>query len=308
LIIYQIIKDLEAFLDLRVLALNIFVDRLSSVVFRKTNNERQKRNHKAIFNHLLTSNQLFLHRMWTICKKEISQFFSTLTGYLSILLFLILNGIFLFVFSSFNIFDYGYASLENFFTLSPYVLLILIPATTMRLLTDEWRSGTMEILLTRPVSSRAIITGKYLASMLVIMLALLPTLIYPICLQYLAAEEHALDWGAIAGAYTGLLFLCSSFAAISLCVSSFTQNSIVAFLLSAISCFVFYKGFDALSTLSVFRGKGDFFVLQLGMEYHFRSLSRGVIDIRDLIYFISLSYFFIYITTNRITSRQKTGR
>ena len=166
--------------------------------------------------------------MWILCKKEVSQFFSNLTGYLAILLFLLLNGLFLFFFSSFNILDFGYASLENFFTLAPFVLLILIPATTMRLLTDEWKSGTMEILLTRPVSARSIIIGKYLASFIVITLALLPTLIYPVCLQFLAAEDQALDWGATSGAYIGLLFLCSSFAAISLCISSFTQNAIVA--------------------------------------------------------------------------------
>jgi ABC-2 type transport system permease protein len=246
--------------------------------------------------------------MWTLCKKEISQFFSNLTGYLAILLFLLLNGLFLFFFSSFNILDFGYASLENFFILAPYVLLVLIPATTMRLLTDEWKSGTMEILLTRPVSTRSIIVGKYLASFIVITLALLPTLIYPVCLQFLAAEDQALDWGATLGAYIGLLFLCSSFAAISLCISSFTQNAIVAFLTGAFACFIAYKGFDAISQLEIFRGKGDYIILQLGMEYHFRSIARGVIDTRDLIYFISLTYLFLHITIHRISVRQQKGK
>ena len=246
--------------------------------------------------------------MWIICKKEVSQFFSNLTGYLAILLFLLLNGLFLFFFSSFNILDFGYASLENFFTLAPFVLLVLIPATTMRLLTDEWKSGTMEILLTRPVSTRSIIVGKYLASFIVITLALLPTLIYPVCLQFLAAEDQALDWGATSGAYIGLLFLCSSFAAISLCISSFTQNAIVAFLTGAFACFIAYKGFDAISQLDLFRGKGDYLILQLGMEYHFRSISRGVIDSRDLIYFISITYIFLHITIHRISVRQQKGK
>ena len=246
--------------------------------------------------------------MWILCKKEVSQFFSNLTGYLAILLFLLLNGLFLFFFSSFNILDFGYASLENFFTLAPFVLLILIPATTMRLLTDEWKSGTMEILLTRPVSARSIIIGKYLASFIVITLALLPTLIYPVCLQFLAAEDQALDWGATSGAYIGLLFLCSSFAAISLCISSFTQNAIVAFLTGAFACFIAYKGFDAISQLEIFRGKGDYIILQLGMEYHFRSIARGVIDTRDLIYFISLTYLFLHITIHRISVRQQKGK
>ena len=246
--------------------------------------------------------------MWIICKKEVSQFFSNLTGYLAILLFLLLNGLFLFFFSSFNILDFGYASLENFFTLAPFVLLVLIPATTMRLLTDEWKSGTMEILLTRPVSTRSIIVGKYLASFIVITLALIPTLIYPVCLQFLAADNQALDWGATSGAYIGLLFLCSSFAAISLCISSFTQNAIVAFLTGAFACFIAYKGFDAISQLEIFRGKGDYIILQLGMEYHFRSIARGVIDTRDLIYFISLTYLFLHITIHRISVRQQKGK
>ena len=246
--------------------------------------------------------------MWIICKKEVSQFFSNLTGYLAILLFLLLNGLFLFFFSSFNILDFGYASLENFFTLAPFVLLVLIPATTMRLLTDEWKSGTMEILLTRPVSTRSIIVGKYLASFIVVTLALLPTLIYPVCLQFLAADNQALDWGATSGAYIGLLFLCSSFAAISLCISSFTQNAIVAFLTGAFACFIAYKGFDAISQLELFRGKGDFLLMQIGMEYHFRSIARGVIDSRDLIYFVSLTYLFLQITIHRISVRQKKGK
>jgi ABC-2 type transport system permease protein len=246
--------------------------------------------------------------MWTLCKKEISQFFSNLTGFLTILLFLLLNGLLLFLFSSYNILDFGYASLENFFTLAPFVLLLLIPATTMRLLTDEWKSGTMETLLTRPITTSAIITGKYLASLIVISLALLPTLLYPICLQYLAAENNALDWGATVGAYIGLLFLCSSFAAISLCISSFTQNAVVAFLTSAFACFIAYQGFNAIAQLPLFRGNIDFFLLQIGMEYHFRSIARGVLDSRDLLYFLTLSFLFLYLTVNRIIVRQTKGK
>ena len=257
---------------------------------------------------IVGSKALFLHSMWTLCKKEISQFFSNLTGYLAILLFLLLNGLFLFFFSSFNILDFGYASLENFFTLAPYVLLVLIPATTMRLLPEEWKAGTMETLLTRPLTTRSIIIGKYVAALVVILLALVPTIIYPICLQYLSAENHSLDWGATSGAYIGLLFLCGSFAAISLCISSFTQNAIVAFLTGAFACFIAYKGFDAISQLEIFRGKGDFLLMQMGMEYHFRSIARGVIDSRDLIYFVSLTYLFLQITIHRISVRQKKGK
>lgn len=246
--------------------------------------------------------------MWTLCKKEISQFFSNLTGYLAILLFLLLNGLFLFLSSNFNILDYGYASLENFFILSPFILLILIPAVTMRLLTDEWKAGTMETLLTRPLSAPALIMGKYLASMIVILLALIPTLIYPICLELLAEDQHALDIGATAGAYIGLIFLCSSFASLSLCISSFTQNAVVAFLSGAACCLIAFTGPEMLSQIPVFRGNIDYLLMQLGMQFHFRSISRGVIDSRDLIYFISLTACFLFITTKRLYARKKTGK
>jgi ABC-2 type transport system permease protein len=251
---------------------------------------------------------LFLQHMWTLCTKEIRQFFSNLTGYLAILLFLLLNGIFLFVFSSFNILEYGYATLENFFILAPFVLLVLIPATTMRLLTDEWKTGTMETLLTRPISAHAIIIGKYLASLIVILLALIPTLIYPICLELLAENQHALDMGATIGAYLGLVFLCSSFAAISLCISSFTQNSIVAFLTGASACLIFYNGPEIISALPVFRGNIDYMLMQLGMQFHFRSMAKGVLDSRDLLYFISVTALFLFITTKRLEARQKAGK
>lgn len=246
--------------------------------------------------------------MWSLCKKEISQFFSNLTGYLAILLFLLLNGLFLFISSSFNILEYGYATMENFFILSPFILLILIPAVTMRLLTDEWRTGTMETLLTRPISARSIIFGKYLASLIVILLALIPTLIYPICLELLAEDQHALDMGATSGAYIGLIFLCSSFAAISLCASSFTQNPVVAFLSGASFCLIAYAGPEMLSKISLFRGNIDYLLLQTGMQFHFRSISRGVIDSRDLIYFISLTALFLFITTKRLEARKKNGK
>jgi ABC-2 type transport system permease protein len=246
--------------------------------------------------------------MWTLCKKEISQFFSNLTGYLAILLFLLLNGLFLFLSSGFNILEYGYATLENFFILSPYILLILIPAVTMRLLTDEWRTGTMETLLTRPISARSIIIGKYLAALIVILLALIPTLIYPICLELLAEDQHALDPGATTGAYIGLIFLCSSFAAISLCASSFTQNPVVAFLSGASFCLLAFTGPETLSKLSIFRGNIDYLLMQLGMQFHFHSISRGLIDSRDLIYFISLTSIFLFITTKRLLTRKKTGK
>ena len=236
--------------------------------------------------------------MWAICKKEFRQFFSNLTGYITIILFLLLNGLFLFVFSSFNILDYGYATLENFFNLSPYILLLLIPAVTMRLFPDEWRAGTMEILFTRPLTTRQIVLGKYIASLLVVLIALLPTLTYLITINTMSADGTSLDMGGITGSYIGLLFLCAAFTAIGICCSSFTGNPVVAFLLSAFFCFVLYSGFTALSKLV---GTGvDYIVEMLGMEFHYRSLSKGVIDSRDVIYFLSITLFTLFITIQRI--------
>ncbi|TWI81262.1 ABC-2 type transport system permease protein [Lacibacter cauensis] len=236
--------------------------------------------------------------MWAICKKEFRQFFSNLTGYITIILFLLLNGLFLFVFSSFNILDYGYATLENFFSLAPYILLLLIPAVTMRLFPDEKRAGTLEILFTRPLTARQIVMGKFIASLIVVLIALLPTLTYLFTIKAMSAEGTVLDMGGITGSYIGLLFLSAAFTAIGLCSSSFTDNPVVAFLLSAFLCFALYSGFGALSKLV---GTGaDYIVETIGMEFHYRSLSKGVIDSRDLIYFLSIICFTLFITIQRI--------
>lgn len=241
--------------------------------------------------------------MWAICKKEFRQFFSNLTGYLAIALFLLLNGLLLFVFSSFNILDFGYATLDNFFTLAPYVLLILVPAVTMRLFPDEWKTGTMEILQTRPLSGLQIAGGKFAAALLVVVMALLPTLVYVISIKMLAADGTTLDSGGIIGSYIGLFFLGSAFTAISTCASSYTSNSIVAFLSAAFLCFVLYSGFEAISSLPLFQSGMDYYLQQTGMEFHYRSLSRGVLDSRDLIYFISLNIFFLFLTIKRISKK-----
>ena len=236
--------------------------------------------------------------MWAICKKEFRQFFSNLTGYITIILFLLLNGLFLFVFSSFNILDFGYATLENFFNLAPYILLLLIPAVTMRLFPDEKRAGTLEILFTRPLTAKQIVLGKFIASLLVVLIALLPTLTYLFTIKAMSAEGTVLDMGGIAGSYIGLLFLSAAFTAIGLCSSSFTGNPVVAFLLSAFLCFAFYSGFGALSKLL---GAGiDYIVEMIGMEFHYRSLSKGVIDSRDLVYFLSIICFALFFTIQQI--------
>ena len=246
--------------------------------------------------------------MWALCKKEFRQFFSNLTGYLAIGVFLLLNGLFLFIFSSFNIFDFGYASLDNFFTLAPFVLLVLIPAVSMRQISDEWRGGTMELLQTSPLTNLQIIGGKYFAALFVTLIAILPTITYAVSVSMLSAAETVLDQGAWAGSYMGLILLCAVFCAISLFAGSFSQNSVVSFLVGAAGCIIFYKGFSVISSLPVFSNGADYYLQQAGLEYHYRSISRGVIDIKDLVYFFSVILLFIYLTILRIAKNQSTEK
>jgi len=245
--------------------------------------------------------------MWALCKKEFRQFFSNLTGYLVIGLFLLLNGLLLFALSSFNILDFGYASLDNFFLLAPFVLLILIPSVTMRQISEEYKSGTMEILQTSPLSNRQIVLGKYLAALLVTTIALLPTLTYALSIKALATTETILDTGAWIGAYTGLILLCAVFCALSLLAGSFTQNPVVALLTGASLCFLLFKGMSAISSLSFLANGPDFYLQKAGLEYHYQSVSRGVLNLSDLIYFFTLIAVFIYLTERRIGKNQASG-
>ena len=199
----------------------------------------------------LGSSVIFVH-MWSVCKKDLRQFFSGLTGYVAIIAFLLLNGLMLFVFRDSNILDDGYASLDNYFSLAPWVLLLLIPAITMRLFSEEWRAGTIETLKTRPLTGLQIVGGKYLSALLVVLLALLPTLIYIVSIKSLEAGNASLDTGGIIGSYIGLGLLCASFTAVGTWCSSFTANAIIAFLLSAFGCFILYSGFNSLSKLPQF--------------------------------------------------------
>jgi len=237
--------------------------------------------------------------MWSIFKKELNQFFSNLTGYIAIILFLLINGIFLFVLPDSSIFEFGYASLDKFFELAPWVFMFLVPAITMRSLADEFKAGTFEILKTKPLSSWQIVLGKYFSILVVLLLAILPSVIYIITIKALSAQG-GIDSGGIAGSYIGLFFLAAVFAAISLCCSSFTSNAVVAFLVSAFCCLVLYFGFNALSKLSFFVNGIDYYIEMLGIDFHYRSISRGVLDSRDLVYFISVIFIFLLATVKNL--------
>jgi ABC-2 type transport system permease protein len=238
--------------------------------------------------------------MWIICKKEWNQFFSSLTGYIAIILFLLINGLFLFILKD-NILDFGYASLDSFFQLAPWVLIFLIPALSMRSLTDEHRSGTLEILQTKPLSRFDIVFGKYLAILLILLLVLISTCTYVITIQILS--DASIDRGGIAGSYLGLFFLGAVFSAISLCCSSVTDNAIVAFLFSAFVCIIMYFGCNSISSLPIFSNGADYYIEMIGIDFHYNSISRGVLDTRDIFYFLSLIFLFLSITIRNLRKK-----
>ncbi len=239
--------------------------------------------------------------MWPVCKKELRQFFSSLTGYIAIIFFLLLTGAILFILPD-NIFDFGYATLEQFFKIAPWILLVLIPAITMRSFSEEFKTGTFEILQTLPLSRWQLLSGKYCAALIVVLIAIIPTLIYPISLQQLSSTG-GIDVGGTAGSYIGLILLSAAFVAIGICCSSFTNNAVVAFIAAAFLCVVVYGAFDALSKISVFQGGADYYLQMLGIDFHYKSLSRGVADTRDIIYFLSVIALFLSITQRNLVKK-----
>jgi ABC-2 type transport system permease protein len=224
--------------------------------------------------------------MFSLFRKEVAAFFSSLIGYIAIIVFLLTCGLFLWVFPDTAILDYG----------APWVFTFLIPAITMRSFSEEFRAGTMELLATRPISNWQIIGGKYLAALFLVLCALLPTFTYVITIYQLGAPPGNLDTGAIMGSYIGLFLLGASFTAIGIFASSLTSNQIVAFLLSVFLCFFCYTAFDYLSKLDLFYAKADSLVEWLGINAHYAAISRGVIDTRDLVYFGSFIALFLLLT------------
>ncbi|MBA4166429.1 MAG: ABC transporter permease subunit [Chitinophagaceae bacterium] len=239
--------------------------------------------------------------MWPVCKKELRQFFSNLTGYIAIIFFLLLTGVILFILPG-NIFDFGYSTLEQFFRIAPWILLVLIPAITMRSFSEEFKTGTFEILQTLPITRWQLIMGKYLAALIVVLIAITPTLIYPISLQQLSTTG-GIDTGGTAGSYIGLVLLAAAFVAIGVCCSSFTGNAVVAFIAAAFLCVLIYGAFEALSRIPAFEGGADYYFQMLGIDFHYRSLSRGVVDTRDIIYFLSVIALFLSITHRNLIKR-----
>lgn len=238
--------------------------------------------------------------MKSIILREIKSFFGSPIGYLVIGIFLILNGLFLWVFEGdYNILNTGFADLTPFFTLSPWILLFLIPAVTMRSFSDEKKQGTLELLLTKPLGIWEIVSGKFFGALLLIVMAVVPTFIYVWIIYSLGSPAGNIDLGSTIGSYFGLLFLISAYSAIGIYTSTLSENQIVAFITAVFLCFLLYFGFDGLATVFPFFST---FISTLGMQDHYKSISRGVIDTRDIIYFISITIAFLSFTIYNLKS------
>lgn len=242
--------------------------------------------------------------MIALIKKEIGSFFSSLTGYVVIIVFLSINGLFIWVFpGELNVPDSGYATLDTLFIIAPWVFLFLVPAVTMKMFAEEKRSGTLELLLVRPLSDLQIVLAKFTAAVVLVFISLLPTLVYYWSVYNLGSPPGNLDTGAIWGSYIGLFFLASSYSAMGLFASSLTENQIVAFITAVLLAFFFFTGFELLSALS-FNIIMEKMLLYLGINQHYSSISRGVVDTRDIIYFFSLISVFLFSTRTVLQSRK----
>ena len=242
--------------------------------------------------------------MFAIIKKEIQSFFASPIGYLVIAVYLIANGLFLWVFKSeFNIFNSGFSDLNGYYFLAPWIFLFLIPAITMKSFSEEQKQGTLELLLTKPVSLNTLVLGKFFGSFILMLIALIPSILYVITIYELGNPKGNIDLGSTAGAYIGLIGIALVYTAIGIFTSTLTNNQIVAFISAAVMAFVMYFGFELFAELDVL-GTSGVFIEQLGLKSHFNSISRGVIDTRDLIYFVSVAALFLYVSKLTLTQKK----
>ena len=232
--------------------------------------------------------------MFSLLRKEINSFLGSVIGYVVIVVFLAITGLFAWILpgTDFNIVTSGYATLDSLFILAPWVFMFLIPAITMRSFAEEIKTGTIELLLTKPFSDFQIVAAKYLSGILLVLFALLPTLVYYAVLNYLASPVGNLDHGGIRGSYVGLFLLGSAYVSIGIFASCISNNQIISFIIAVLITFLFHVGFDFLSTVS-YNEQLNYILSQLGMNAHYSSLSRGVIDTRDAVYFLSLTMLFL---------------
>lgn len=241
--------------------------------------------------------------MYSILKKEVRSFLSSLIAYVVMIVFLIAIGLFMWVLPDYNVFDMGYANMDTLFSMAPFVFIFLISAITMRSFSEEKKTGTIEILTTKPLSDMQIILGKYFAGVVLVLFSLLPTLIYFYTVYQLGATKGNIDMGATWGSYLGLFLLASCFVAIGVFASAIAENQIVAFIISMFLCYCFYSVFDLLANFNLL-GTYDSVVASLGINAHYLSISRGVIDSRDVVYFLSLITGFIWATKTAFSARK----
>ena len=242
--------------------------------------------------------------MYAIFRKELRQFFSSLIGYIAICVFLLLVGFMVWFAPESNILDAGYASLDYFFYVAPFILMMLIPAITMRSFSEEMQSGTIELLATRPLTDTDIICGTFFAALALVLAAIAPTLVYFYTIYHLAAPIGNVDVGGVIGSYFGLIFLSAVFVSVSLFTSSVTKSQIVAFIGGAFICFILYYAIEGLAKLGAFYGKSDYLVEQIGLYSHYESIGRGIVDTRDVVYFLSIIALFTLFTRTSLASRK----
>jgi len=241
--------------------------------------------------------------MFAILRKEINSFLNSLIAYIVIGVFLVVTGLYMWFFPQSNVLDFGYADLQPLFSIAPWVFLFLIPAITMRSFAEEKKAGTIELLLTRPVTDLQIILGKYFACLLLVLFALLPTLIYYVSVYYLGEPKGNIDSAGVFGSYIGLGFLAAVFTSIGIFASSISKDQIISFIVAVLLCFIVYTGFDMLASIDVW-GKLSYFISYLGIQYHYETISKGLIDSRDVLYFVSVSALMIVATKLVLESRK----
>lgn len=240
--------------------------------------------------------------MRQILIKEINSFLNSLIAYIIIAVFLTATGLLIWVFPETSIIDYGFADMSSFFSLTPYIFMFLIPAITMRMFSEERRNGTMELLLTRPLRDSDIILGKYLAGVALVLFSIVPTFLYYFTISHLGNPPGNIDTAGVMGSYFGLFLLGSAFTAIGIFSSSFTENQVTAFIIAVFLCFLLYFGFNAISSIG---GLSAFAIAidGLGMMYHYNAMSKGLIDLRDLVYFLSVIAVMLLLTNLVLKSR-----
>lgn len=255
------------------------------------------------FNRYCITSSFLYNRMLAVFKRELFSFLSSSIAYITIGIFLLACGLMFWFFPDTSILEYGYAEMDGFFSFVPYLFMFLISAITMRSFAEERKEGTYVLLATRPLTDLQIIVAKYLACMVLVLFSLIPTLFYYYSISQLGLPKRNIDSGAVIGSYIGLLLLGAAFTSIGIFASSITKNQIIAFTIAVFLCFFAYSGFDSLSRIDTFNGI-ESLIINLGINEHYQSISRGVLDTRDLVYFITFAALFLGLTKLSLGGRK----